>query len=141
MNIEAGLGFNENSAIWPNEQYPVYNLGRFDLDQDRSPDIACHGSLPTVQLLRTTNDGGASRLALRLVGTESNSHAVGARIKVHSGGKVQMKQVDAGRIIRPNMRSPGSSGWVTCPSIPSRSGGPPASPKRGMDCLPTRPRS
>ncbi len=96
MNVEAGLGFNENSAIWPNEQYPVYNLGRFDLDQDRSPDIACHGSLPTVQLLRTTNDGGASRLALRLVGTESNSHAVGARIKVHSGGKVQMQQVDAG---------------------------------------------
>ncbi len=96
MNVESGLGFNENSALWPNEQYPLYNLGRFDLDQDRSPDIACHGSLPTVQLLRTTNDGGASRLALRLVGTESNSHAVGARIKVHSGGKVQMQQVDAG---------------------------------------------
>jgi len=96
MNMESGLGFSENPEAWPNEQYPLYNLGRFDIDQDRSPDIACHGSLPTVQLLRTTNDGGAARLALRLVGTVSNSHAVGARIKVHSEGQVQMQQVDAG---------------------------------------------
>lgn len=93
---ESGLGFTENPAVWPNEQYPLYHLGRLDLDGDRSPDVACHGSIASLQLLRTTNDGGAARMALRLVGTVSNSHAVGARIRVHSGGKVQMQQVDAG---------------------------------------------
>lgn len=93
---ESGLGFTENPAVWPNEQYPLYHLGRLDLDGDRSPDVACHGSVASLQLLRTTNDGGAARMALRLVGTASNSHAVGARIRVHSGGKVQMQQVDAG---------------------------------------------
>ena len=96
MNGDSGLGFTLDSSAWPNEQYPLYHLGRLDFDGDRSPDVAGHGPLNSVQMLRTTNAEGASRLALRLVGTVSNSHAVGARIKVHAGGAVQMQQVDAG---------------------------------------------
>lgn len=96
MNVGTGMGFIENPDVWPNEQYPLYNLGRFDLNRDRAPDIAGFGSLPTVQLLCNINVDGPSRLALRLVGTDSNSHAVGAKIKVHHGGISQMQQIDAG---------------------------------------------
>ena len=96
MNGDSGLVFSLDSSAWPNEQYPLYHLGRLDIDGDRSPDVAGYGPLNSVQMLRTTNDLGSARLALRLVGTASNSHAVGARIKVHAGGAVQMQQVDAG---------------------------------------------
>ena len=96
LGLDTGLGFAENNAIWPNEQLPLYNLARFDLDGDRSPDVVGHGSSPSAQLLRTTNDGNPSRLAIQLVGTVSNSHAIGARLTVWSGGKRQMQQVDAG---------------------------------------------
>ena len=96
MNGDSGLAFTLDSLAWPNEQYPLYHLGRLDIDGDRAPDVAAYGPLNSVQMLRTTNDFGAARLAIRLVGTVSNSHAVGARIKVHAGGAVQMQQVDAG---------------------------------------------
>ena len=109
---DSGLVFTLDSSAWPNEQYPLYHLGRLDLDQDRSPDVAGHGPLNSVQMLRTTNAEAAARLALRLVGTVSNSHAVGARIKVHAGGAVQMQQVDAGTDYQTQHVTPGFSVWA-----------------------------
>lgn len=93
---EDGLNFTEDSTGWPNEQLPLYHLGRLDYDGDRAPDLAGYGVPPAVQLLRNTNPAGASRMTVRLVGTTANSHAVGAVIEVHAGGVMQMRQVDAG---------------------------------------------
>ncbi|MCG8461490.1 MAG: ASPIC/UnbV domain-containing protein, partial [Holophagales bacterium] len=33
---------------------------------------------------------------LRLVGTESNHHAIGARVMVHAGGEIFLREVNAG---------------------------------------------
>ena len=123
MNADSGLAFTLDTLAWPNEQYPLYHLGRLDIDGDRSPDIAAYGPLNSVQMLRTSNDLGSARLALRLVGTVSNSHAVGARIKVHVGGSVQMQQVDAGTDYQTQhsyTRFFGLGGWEMVDSIEVR---------------------
>ena len=96
MNLGEGTGFEDQIESWPNEQYQLYCLGRFDLDGDRAPDIVGHGNAAHAQVLNNTNPDGASRLSVNLVGTLSNSHAVGAVIKVYSGGIQQMRLVSAG---------------------------------------------
>lgn len=96
MGSDSGLFFIEDTVGWPNEQFGLYHLGRFDLNGDRAPDIVGHGAIPIAQLLLNTNEEGASRMTLKLVGTTSNSHAVGAVIHVHAGGVQQMQQVDVG---------------------------------------------
>lgn len=96
MALDSGLAFEEDELGWPNEQFPLYHLGRFDLDGDRAPDILGHGAIPVAQVLRNTNENGASRMTVRLVGTTTNSHAVGALIEVYANGNRQMQQVDAG---------------------------------------------
>ena len=96
LALDSGLAFQEDDTGWPNEQFPLYHLGRFDLDGDRAPDIIGHGAIPIAQLLLNTNEQGASRMTVRLVGTTSNSHAVGALIEVYAAGQRQMQQVDAG---------------------------------------------
>ena len=96
MAQDSGMAFQEDGTGWPNEQFPLYHLGRFDLDGDRAPDIIGHGAIPIAQLLLNTNEQGSSRMTVRLVGTTSNSHAVGALIEVYAAGQRQMQQVDAG---------------------------------------------
>ncbi len=96
MNDGSGTSFTDEIENWPNEQYQLYCLGQLDLDNDRTPDIIGHGNAAHAQVLRNTNEDGASRLTLKLVGTLSNSHAVGALIHVWSGGIQQMRQVAAG---------------------------------------------
>ena len=68
--------------------------GSIDLDNDRTPDIIGHGNAAHAQVLRNTNED-VVRLTLKLVGTLSNSHAVGALIHVWSVVQ-QMRQVVAG---------------------------------------------
>ncbi len=96
MGVDSGLFFIQDSAGWPNEQFPLYHIGRCDLDGDAVPDLVCHGAIPIAQVLRNTNASGAHRLAIKLVGTPSNMHAVGAVLKVYAGGIQQMQQVDCG---------------------------------------------
>ena len=96
IGSDTGIHFTEDSVGWPNEQFGLYHLARFDLDGDRAPDIAGHGTIPILQLLRNTNAAAASRLTVRLVGTTANSHAVGAIIEVFAEESRQMQQVDAG---------------------------------------------
>ena len=96
MGSDSGLYFIEDTVGWPNEQFGLYHLGRFDLNGDRAPDIVGHGTIPIAQLLLNTNEEGASRMTVKLVGTTANSHAVGAVIQVHAGGTQQMQQVDVG---------------------------------------------
>lgn len=96
MGQDAGFHFVEDSTGWPNEQLALYHLGRFDLDGDRAPDIVGYGAPPIAQVLQNADLGTGARMTLRLVGTTSNSHAVGALIEVFDEGKRQMQQVDAG---------------------------------------------
>lgn len=96
MGGDSGLYFTEDSLGWPNEQFPLYHLGRFDLDGNRAPDVVGFGTIPIAQLLQNTNTSGASRMTVKLVGTTANSHAVGAVIQVYADGVQQMQQVDAG---------------------------------------------
>jgi len=96
MNQMYGTTFIDEIQNWPNEQYQLYCLGQLDLDNDRAPDIIGHGNAAHAQVLRNTNSEGASRLTLDLVGTISNSHAVGALIRVYADGTCQMRHVSAG---------------------------------------------
>ena len=96
MNDGAGSTFTDHIEDWPNEQYMLYCLGRLDLDQDRVPDIVGHGNAAHAQILRNTNPDGASRLTVDLVGTLSNSHAIGAVVKVWADGEFVMRQLQAG---------------------------------------------
>ena len=96
MNLGTGLEFSDETDSWPNEQFQLYCLGRLDLDQDRSPDLVGHGNAAYAQVLHNTNSENANRMTVELVGTESNTRAVGSVIKVHAEGLTQMRQVDAG---------------------------------------------
>jgi hypothetical protein len=96
MNLGTGLEFSDETDSWPNEQFQLYCLGRMDLDQDRAPDLVGHGNASYAQVLRNTNSEGARRMTVELVGTLSNTRAVGSVIKVHADGLTQMRQVDAG---------------------------------------------
>ena len=96
MNLGAGIGFEDEIENWPNEQYQLYCLGQLDLDGDRSPDVVAHGNANHAQVLHNTNEDGAARLTVKLVGTESNSHAIGSEIHVFADGMSQMRLVSAG---------------------------------------------
>ena len=96
MNLGTGLEFEDATENWPNEQFQLYCLGRIDLDNDRSPDIIGHGNSSLAQVLHNTNSEGNARMTISLIGTVSNTRAVGSVIKVHADGLTQMQQVDAG---------------------------------------------
>ena len=67
-----------------------------DLDNDGDLDIVVVNIDDTPTLLR--NDGGNRHnyLMVRLLGTEGNTDAIGARVAVSVGGEVQMREVRAG---------------------------------------------
>lgn len=96
MNQGGNSVFTDEIENWPNEQYQLYCLGRLDLDQDLAPDVVGHGNAAHAQILRNTNSEGANRLTIDLVGTVSNSHAIGAEVKVWIEGNVMMRQLQAG---------------------------------------------
>ena len=96
MNQAGTSVFTDEIEDWPNEQYQLYCLGRLDLDQDLAPDVVGHGNAAHAQILRNTNSEGANRLTVDLVGTVSNSHAIGAVVKVWVEGNVMMRQLQAG---------------------------------------------
>lgn len=96
MSLGVGMGFEDEIENWPNEQYQLYCLGQLDLDGDRAPDVVAHGNANHAQVLHNTNEDGAARLTVTLVGTESNSHAIGSEIHVYADGMSQMRLVSAG---------------------------------------------
>lgn len=70
-------------------------LSVFDYDQDGFVDIVLRNYAQPAQLLR--NRGGKGHwLEIKLVGTESNRDAVGARLTLVAGGKRQVREVHAG---------------------------------------------
>lgn len=97
LYMNAGDGtFVDMIEDWPNEQYQLYSIARIDLDGDHVPDMIGLGNSAHAQVLRNTNSEGASRLAIKLVGTVSNSQAIGAEVHVFAGGQHQMDQVSSG---------------------------------------------
>lgn len=96
MNQGGNSVFTDEIQDWPNEQYQLYCLGRLDLDQDLAPDIVGHGNAAHAQILRNSNSEEANRLTVDLVGTVSNSQAIGAVVKVWIDGNVMMRQLQAG---------------------------------------------
>ena len=67
----------------------------FDYDQDGYVDIILRNYAQPAQLLR--NLGGSEHwLEIKLVGTQSNRDAVGARLTLEAGGSRQVREVHAG---------------------------------------------
>ncbi len=97
LYMNTGMGtFIDMIEDWPNEQYQLYSIARLDLDADLCPDMIGLGNSAHTQVLRNTNSEGASRLGVKLVGTTSNSHAIGSEVHVYAGGMHQMHQVSSG---------------------------------------------
>ena len=67
-----------------------------DVDNDGDLDLLVTNNGQSVDLL--LNDGGNRRnaLLLRLIGTESNRDAIGARLRVTSGSRTQVREVTSG---------------------------------------------
>jgi hypothetical protein len=79
-------------------------LSIFDYDQDGSLDILLRNYNQPAQLLR--NAGGPGHwLEIKLVGRRSNRDAVGARVSLWTGERLQMREVHAG------------SGYLSCSSL------------------------
>lgn len=67
-----------------------------DVDGDGDEDILVTRCGQTAVLLENVGGNENGWLALRLVGTDSNRDGVGARVSVHFGDRVVMKEVKAG---------------------------------------------
>ncbi|MDE2703671.1 MAG: CRTAC1 family protein, partial [Gemmatimonadota bacterium] len=67
-----------------------------DCDNDGDLDIAVSHINARPSLLRNDMDGARNYLAVRTVGVESNRDGVGARIRVRTGSRVQVREVRRG---------------------------------------------
>ena len=70
-------------------------LSVFDYDGDGRLDVLVRNYRQPAQLLRNAS-GSGHWLRVKLVGTQSNRDAVGARVTVSAGGLRQMREVQAG---------------------------------------------
>jgi hypothetical protein len=70
-------------------------LSLFDFDADGQVDMLVRNYRQPAQLLRNTG-GSQHWLAFKLVGTQSNRDAVGARVTVTTAGRKQMREVNCG---------------------------------------------
>lgn len=70
-------------------------LSRLDVDRDGQVDLLLRNYRQPAQLLR--NQGGAQHwAAVKLIGTQSNRDAVGARITLTAAGRRQLREVSCG---------------------------------------------
>jgi hypothetical protein len=98
QNTGAGRFRDARSQSGPG--FGVEKVGRTivagDVDNDGDLDLLVTNNGGTADLLR--NDGGnrGSSLLLRLVGTASNRDAIGARVRVTTGSRTQIREVTSG---------------------------------------------
>ena len=64
-----------------------------DFDNDGDVDVVIINLNEPPSLLRNDVTGGAHWIKIKLVGTKSNRSAIGARVTLHYGGKVQAQEV------------------------------------------------
>lgn len=67
-----------------------------DFDHDGDLDLAVVNQLGPLQLFKNTTSGAGHWLQVRLVGTESNTSALGSVVRVTAGGRQLMRQVIGG---------------------------------------------
>ena len=71
-------------------------LAAADIDNDGDLDLLVTNNAGVADLLRNGAGAGANSLLVKLVGTQSNRNAIGARVRVTSGGRTQVREVRAG---------------------------------------------
>jgi hypothetical protein len=71
-------------------------LAAGDIDNDGDLDLLVVNNGGRVELLRHAGAAGANAILLRLIGTKSNRGAVGARVRLTSGGQTQVREIKAG---------------------------------------------
>jgi hypothetical protein len=71
-------------------------LAAADIDNDGDLDLLVTNNAGVADLLRNGGVPGANSLLVKLVGTNSNRNAIGARLRVTVAGRTQMREVRAG---------------------------------------------
>jgi hypothetical protein len=71
-------------------------LGVFDLDNDGDLDLVVQNHEAMTSLLVNQGTGGRHWIQFRLQGTTSNRDAIGAKLRIHHGGRVQTREVVCG---------------------------------------------
>jgi len=71
-------------------------LAAADVDNDGDLDLLVTNNAGIADLLRNGGVTGSNSLLVRLVGTQSNRNAIGARVRATAGGKTQVREVRAG---------------------------------------------
>ena len=93
-----GGRFEETTAsVGPDLARPVVARGAAyaDYDQDGDLDVAYSANGGPAALLRNDGGGAGGWMRLRLVGSPSNRDAIGARVRLTSGGRTQTRTVRA----------------------------------------------
>jgi hypothetical protein len=85
---EAGPGFAEERV--------GRTLVAGDIDSDGDLDLLVTNNGGNAELLRNDGSSGNSAVLVRLVGSQSNRSAIGARVRLTAGGTTQMREVKAG---------------------------------------------
>ena len=85
---EAGPGFAEERV--------GRTLVAGDIDNDGDLDLLVTNNGGNAELLRNEGASGNGSVLIRLVGSQSNRSAVGARVRVTAGGATQVREVKAG---------------------------------------------
>jgi enediyne biosynthesis protein E4 len=71
-------------------------LAAADIDNDGDLDLLVTNNAGVADLLRNGGVAGSNSLSVKLVGTQSNRNAIGARVRATAGGKTQVREVRAG---------------------------------------------
>ena len=67
-----------------------------DIDNDGDLDLLVTNNGGNAELLRNEGGSGNGSVLIRLVGSQSNRSAVGARVRVTAGSATQVREVKAG---------------------------------------------
>jgi hypothetical protein len=80
----------------PTLPFVGFGAGFLDIDNDGDLDLLMTNNAGVADLMRNGGVAGANSLLVKLVGTQSNRNAIGARVRVTSGGRTQVREVRAG---------------------------------------------